>query len=713
MSASCSQPAALPLGEPSLLVPGSNCWRVERARRAALLVDGAAYFSAVAAAIERARHSLLLVGWDLHSRIALCREGPASGKPFADLLDAAVRRRPGLHVHLLAWDYAMLYTLERELLPSLRFGAQTHRRVHFALDGQHPPTASHHQKLVVVDDALAFCGGLDLTAGRWDTREHRPDDPRRDDPGSGAYAPFHDVQVAVDGAAAAALGQLVRERWRHGTGKRLRPPPPGSDAWPARLAPDLRDVAVGIARTEPAYDERPEVREVEQLYVDAIGAARRSIYLENQYLTSQRVGEALERRLRERRGPEVLIVGPKTCSGWLEQGTMGVLRSRLVARLQAADAHGRLAVCHPVLPGERALMVHAKVLVVDDRLLRVGSANLSNRSMGLDTECDVAIEARDAAQSAAIRRLRDGLVAEHLGATLEQVQSAAGEQGSLRRVLERLNGGARRLAPLQLEAHEWLDDLLPEELPVDPERPLDLDAFLHWSGRAGEDAGVGRRPVLAALGLGLLLVAVLVAAWHFTALGEWASAHRLAAAAEPLRSSAWGPLLGWGAFTVAGLLMLPVVILIVASGLVFGWALGSLTALAGCLAVAMGGYGLGSLLWKDAVRQLAGRRLNRISRAFARGGVLAVAALRVVPVAPFGVVNMVAGASHVGFRDYTLGTLLGMTPGVLAICIATDRAMRAALEPDLANIALGVAALGLGAAAVVGYRRWLRSRSAR
>jgi phospholipase D1/2 len=180
---------------PTLLREGATCWRTAHADRAAFLVDGEAFFAALADALERARHRVWLLGWDFHSAIRLRRNG-GSERPdeLVPLLDGLVRERRSLHVHVLAWDFAMLYALEREFLPLLHFGARTHRRVHFEMDSAHPVAASQHQKLVVIDDAIAFAGGLDLTTDRWDTRAHAPADPRRVAPNGKPYAPFHDVQ---------------------------------------------------------------------------------------------------------------------------------------------------------------------------------------------------------------------------------------------------------------------------------------------------------------------------------------------------------------------------------------------------------------------------------------------------------------------------------------------------------------------------------------
>ncbi|HZR85087.1 MAG TPA: phospholipase D-like domain-containing protein [Candidatus Binatia bacterium] len=460
--------------------PGRNCWRVEPARRVAFLVDGADYFRVFAAAAERARRSIRILGWDLNTNVRLRRSGgdPDAGPGLARFLDDVAERNPDLRIDILSWDFAAIYAFERELFTTLRFRYRTGERVRLELDAEHPVGASHHQKVVVIDDAIAFVGGLDLTINRWDTREHRPDDRLRADGGT-PYSPFHDVQIAVDGAAARALGDLVRWRWQRATGEVLDPADGDGDPWPDELVPDVRDVHVAIARTQPAMEGQAEIREIERLFLDSIAAARRSIFIENQYLTSAVVGDALAARLEESDGPDVVIVGPWTCSGWLEEATMGVLRGRLVARLRAADRHGRLRLFYPTVGGDRriAVNVHSKVMIVDDVLVRVGSANLSNRSMGLDTECDVAIDAdADARARDAIARFRSSLLGEHLGVPADAVDAAVVRTGSLARAVDELRaaGGDRTLVPFEEPAVPWLDGVVPDTTLIDPDRPLEL-----------------------------------------------------------------------------------------------------------------------------------------------------------------------------------------------------------------------------------------------
>lgn len=703
-------------GAAAILRPGRNCWRVAHAARASFLIDAEAYFAAFRAAAVRAERSIFVVGWDVDSRTALAPAAPDDGWPatLGDFLDALARRRAALHIHVLGWDFAMLYALERELAPIYTLGWRTHRRLHFHLDDRHPVGASHHQKIVVIDDALAFVGGLDLTIRRWDTSAHRPDEPRRVDPSGVPYAPFHDVQIMVDGEAAAALGELARTRWRRATDGEPHAPPraPGGDPWPDAIRSDAADVEVGIARTEPPYGEREGVEEVKRLYLDAIADARRSIYVENQYFTSAAIADALAARLDEPDGPEIVVVSRLRGGGWLEENTMAVLRARLVRRLRGADRHGRLRVYCPTQAGlgEACINLHAKLMIVDDRLVRIGSANLANRSMGLDTECDLAIEASEPRVAQAIAALRARLLAEHLGTAPEEVVRELDRRGSLVAAIEALRGGARSLAPLDAEIAPQLDALVPDADVIDPERPVDPEEIVEELVPPAEQPRAGKRVLLfAALVVGLALLA---AAWRWGPLAEWLDRERLAEAGAAIRGSALAPLWVLGAYVVASLTALPITLLILATAVVFGPFAAFAYALAGALGGAVLGFGIGHALGRDAVRRLAGARLNDLSRRLGRRGVLAVMAVRVLPVAPFTVVNLVAGASHIRLRDFALGTVLGMAPGIAAVSVFADRLLAALHEPStatLVGLAVVVAAIVAGAVAV---RRWIRRRSA-
>ncbi|HSF34411.1 MAG TPA: VTT domain-containing protein [Candidatus Tectomicrobia bacterium] len=684
----------------SLFIEGRNCWRTARAQRLAFLVDSAAYFAAFAAAAEHAQESIFIVGWDVDSRARLVPDGVWKQQPseLGAFLKGLASRRRGLQVYVLEWDFAVIFALERESLAMRRRRWQTHRRVQFRMDGAHPAGASHHQKLAVVDDAIAFVGGIDLTIRRWDSAEHRAQDPRRVDPAGISYPPIHDVQVAVDGEAARALGHLVRERWRRATGGRIRPSQGGkSDLWPSGLTPDLEQVSVAIARTEPAYNGNSEVREVEALYLDAIAAAQRCIYMESQYFTSAVIGDALADRLREANGPEIVLVLPHKASGWLEQSTMDVLRARLLRRLCAADQYGHLRVYCPVVPDldGACLNVHAKVLIVDERLVRIGSSNISNRSMGLDTECDVAVESAGAAIiESAIARFRDRLLGEHLGVSAREVAATLDAKQSLIATVEGLHRTGRTLEPLRVEVPVWRDQLIPDSTILDPERAL-------VPGELFEECSVGKGRqsggyALLRSGIALLILVGLVMAWRWTPLGDWFHVDMLVESATSLRGDPIAPLVVISGYVVGSTVLIPVTVLITATTLAFGPLLGFTYSLLGCLVSATLTYGLGYLLGHDIVRSLASAQLGGLSSRLAQHGLLAILIVRIVPVAPFVVLNVIAGASHIRLRDFVLGTFLGMLPGLLVMTMFGHQ-----LDDVIRNPTLGTFLVLVGLAALI------------
>lgn len=459
--------------------PGENAWRVEHAERVAMIVDAEDYFRAARDAMLKAKHQILLIGWDFDARIRLAEpsdEAPDAPEQVGPFITWLVRRNPQLQVHLLRWDVGALktYLRPRTLATTLRW--MLHPRIHPRLDSAHPPGASHHQKIVVIDDCLAFCGGIDMTASRWDTRAHRDEEPRRVNPNGGAYMPWHDATTALQGPVARALGELCRERWALSGGKRIVPPAETGPCWPDCLTPHFTDIPAAISRTQPEMQGIEPVHEIEQLNLDLIARAERTIYAESQYFASRRIAEAIARRLDEPDGPEIVIINPRDADGWLEQLAMDTARARLVEALRKRDVHGRLRVYHPFTAGGAAIYVHAKVLAIDDTVLRIGSSNFNNRSLRLDTECDVTIEcAPGDPRCASIAAIRDGLIAEHLGREPEEVARVIAGHDSLIGAIEALRQRAgRTLKPYETPDLASVTAWLADHEVLDPENPEDL-----------------------------------------------------------------------------------------------------------------------------------------------------------------------------------------------------------------------------------------------
>jgi phospholipase D1/2 len=685
--------------------PGRNAWRVARAERAAVLIDAANYYGTLRKALMQAQRSIYIIGWDVDSRTPLV--GP-SGEPDDDLprelghfLSALVERRPELKISILLWDYSLFFTSEREAMPSLTLRWKTPPQIDLCLDDAIPLGSSHHQKIVVIDEALVFSGGLDLTIRRWDTCGHDPSCKYRVDPAGKPYNGFHDVQMMIDGEAAKALTELARARWARAAVEELPEVPDTPAPWPDCVEPHFRNVEIAISRTEPPYAAHPAVQEVETLFHDMIGAAHRILYVESQYLTCSGFARTLAKTMRRNPELEAVIVSPYKYRGRLERTVMTSGRARVTRILRKAGVGDRVLMAAPRIHRDGKAAdphVHSKVMIVDDRYLRVGSANLCHRSMGTDTECDLSVAAGDdEAARASVVELRNALIAEHAGVTVEELQAAIAQHESLIAAIRSLP-----------KRDNWLQEISDRSLPVsppsmweyvaDPRAPIDPTRLLSDAGTA-----VGRskrRPLLAAAGI-LLTVGLflgLAAAWRLTPLGDVTDPDILTSTMTALK----GPLAAVAVmlvFVLLGLLMFPVMVLIAVTAAVFGAWPGMLYAGLGALASAMVTYGIGRWLGPRGLRQFFGPRLNLITRSFARKGIPTVTLVRLVPVAPFSIVNLAAGAICIPALDYILGTALGLLPGLTIMSVLGDRAIVLIQQPSLAGVAaligLLVAAIGI------------------
>jgi phosphatidylserine/phosphatidylglycerophosphate/cardiolipin synthase-like enzyme len=358
-----------------------------------VLVDGADAFSSIADAIESARSFVHVAGWHVAPYFELVR-GTRPGVVGELLAEAAER----LDVRVLVWAGAPLPAFHptrrevRQTVDTLTRGT----RIRCETDPREHPFHCHHEKAVIVDGDVAFVNGIDMTdlAGdRFDTSDH----PARRRLG------WHDVGTKLRGPAVADVHDHFALRWRELTGERLeRPPAP----------PTAGDQTVQIVRTvsDGMYDSVPhgDFRVLES-YVRAIRRAQSFIYLENQFLWAPEIVDLLVEKLRHPPSSEfrVVILLPARANNGQDDtvGQLGVLAA-------ADGGAGRLlATTIRSLTGQRddRLYVHAKVGIVDDRWLTVGSANLNAHSLFNDTEMNVVTDDADLARATRLR-----LWAEHL-----------------------------------------------------------------------------------------------------------------------------------------------------------------------------------------------------------------------------------------------------------------------------------------------------------
>lgn len=463
-----------------LFRPGENCWRVEAADDFSIIVDADDYFGVIRRTMMAAERLIFLVGWDFDAGTTLGHPSVDDGAPrkVGDFIMWLTRQKPDLEIKILLWSPALLASWMR--LSNLPYLARwkLHKRISVRLDGRHPLGSSHHQKMLVVDDRTAFCGGIDVTLDRWDTRAHRDDDPLRRRPNGNPYSPWHDASSKFTGEAARSLGDLCRMRWTRAGGETI-PVVKGPSRPLVNQDKGLSfgPVSLAISRTEPAHLDEASVVEIERLYIDMIMSARRLIYAESQYFASRAVAQALARRLAEPDGPEVILINPLASDNWLGAIAMDTARARLRESLRRHDPHDRFRIYHPHTAGGQAIYVHSKLMIIDDEVVRVGSSNINNRSMRFDRECDVAFEAQGSdAVRRRIARFRADLLGEHLGVAAQEIEATITKAGSAIGGVEALRGEARGRSlqsyqiPTMTDIEKWLAD---NEI-LDPEGPEEL-----------------------------------------------------------------------------------------------------------------------------------------------------------------------------------------------------------------------------------------------
>ena len=184
----------------------------------------------------------------------------------------------------------------------------------------------------------------------------------------------------------------------------------------------------------------------------------------------------------------------------------------------------------------------------------------------------------------------------------------------------------------------------------------------------------------------LIALCVLAAAWHWTPLRGLAERATIVSFLSTLIASPFGPLFIVAVYAVGGFIMFPIVILIPVTAFIYGPLLGPVYALLGCLVSALLCYMLGRTMGSEAVSRIAGSRSAYISRKLSQRGFFMIALFRFLPVAPYTMVNILAGAFRMHLVDYTAGTLVGLLPGVVIMTLIENRLEKALFKPDMWNV---------------------------
>lgn len=410
-----------------------RAWRAHPNTRAGIIVDARDYYCAFYELAQKARRSILLLGWQFDSDVPLLRgeDAPPGVDPeslqMLPFLDGLCAKNPDLEVRILAWDHSLWFALEREVLQKLSFIVRTSKNFHFEHDATVSMYGAHHQKVAIIDGRIGFLGSADICQDRWDTSEHACGHELRVNRSGKPCKPYHEVQAVVTGDAARSLVDLFVERWKDGTGERLDASSLIIDgeegSLPRQTTLEMPLAEVGFYRQFPHRLGRAAVREVRDLMCSWIADAEEHVYIETQYFTAKAISDALLARMRDDSKPklEIVCVLPQKPEALKEELAVGATQVEVldeVHRVAKANGHalGVYNVANRSGDGsDHFVYIHSKLLIVDDRRLTIGSANLNNRSMTLDSEINVAWETEDEDDAVAqsIRALRNRLLREH------------------------------------------------------------------------------------------------------------------------------------------------------------------------------------------------------------------------------------------------------------------------------------------------------------
>jgi phospholipase D1/2 len=711
----------------SIFKPGRNCWRVEKATYAALVVDCANYYRNLHESISKAKHSIFITGWDIDSRVELLRaetlKDPDAPKNLHELLTWKAQENPDLKIYLNRWDYTLFMANIREPMGVFRWRGELLPNIYFCRDDMVPFGGCHHQKVIVIDDEVAYTGGMDVALQRWDGRQHFPEHEARVDPGGAYnphaenhYGPYHDIMTVVTGPAARALGEQVRRRWKIATGYdpvplRKQETPGIPHVWPDTDPPDFEDINVAITRTIPPLEGIKKEYHIERMLINEIGQAEHVIYMENQYFTRETIARAINQQMQSKPGLKVILVSSYNPQGVAERKAMWMNRIKFYDILKSNGMEDRVVMAYPAseVNGTMATVrIHSKFMIVDDKFMHVGSANINNRSMRLDTECDLVYAATTEAHAKKIAAIRNDLLKEHTGREPEATERILYQSPSVHDILLKVPESRQFLKEVSDE--DFLDETLKEftTLIADPEGEL-LSKITVMPRRHADF----RRFPLQRITFGIVVIGIIAALfslWNYTPLGELAQPDKVAALIDHIREAPGTIPMAIGLYVIGIMLFFPAAVMTAGMAIAFGPVTGFIVSMLGGTLGTLAGIFLGRVIRAEYFGVMMRSAIEKVRQHTKDASLAAVTFLRMLPVAPFSAVNIAFGIVRVPLPSAIGGTILGLLPGTAVLCFMGDSLARVWENRDLSSylmVGAGIALwIGIIFASQFLYRLW-------
>ena len=554
---------------------------------------------------------------------------------------------------------------------------------------------------------------MDVALHRWDTREHLIDEPGRIGP-DGEYGPFHDVQMVSCGPVVEHLAELARWRWNRLSDTAIDTPEAMPDhgnerpeTWPQGVSSCFENVPLAIARTLPEMDDVESVQEVQHMLLDLIGQAERFIYIENQFTTREEIARALNKQLKAKPDLEVLIVSSYDPKGLFE--TEAFWASRLAFKDIVEDGidTDRIKMTYSSIRDQQGRLaykrIHSKVMTIDDRYLVIGSSNLSNRSMTLDTEVDVVMFGDTDSNRKCIAFTRDDLIAEHTGRDIETTESIMGGNHIVNELMNNQIAHGYVLTEINDEEFTEASKANIFRTISDPEEPL-IPPVKRLGGKLTAITNPRRRTIMITVGLAALACIVGLLLFISNTV-PWLDGDRISAFLEESRGTYFALPTALLVYLVGGLLFFPVTVLSLAVAAIFGPIWGPIYGIFGALLSAGTTFLLGKGLGNAGLRKLAGPKVEAVDEKLANTGIVGVATIRMLPIAPFSLVNLVAGISSISLVQFLIGTFLGMFPQMIAKGLVGDSIMQIFKQPSAETVTYLVIGLVVWVAMIVGSQK--------
>lgn len=638
------------------------------------------YYETFYKAAKKAEKRICIAGWHFHydTRLIINEDKTVV---LLDFLKELTEEKPNLNIYISIWDASIIYDMHREI-PKAKKEFANVKNVHFQLVSDDTPISSVHEKYVVIDDYLTLISGMDLTKERWDTREHKPHDERRMAYGK-EYPPYFDISAVITGKVSQTFGSFFQKRWHHYGGDELKDISPNQ--FSLDIEPHFTNIDIDIIRTQTPSDvELSPLSEIKESYINAIKSAKKYIFIENQYFGSETIQDLIIEQLENQKDLEVIVIVSDYPSGKIEEITLTQQNHLFLKRLKNFEHSDRIlvAACH-IKNWQEKIHLHSKLLVVDDNFITLGSANVANRSFNYDAEINISFTSDDKETMQNIMLER---IAEYLQIPAKKIKESWDKHNSLIKAVEENNNQDYKLKAIEPKLNDNLLSNTASSLALDFANPGGKKestkvfyTLMHRVSNIIFNRITASAIVIAVLGL---VVFSVYTSYGIEVKEYFYRIEEFAKNSPEIVSFGLVVLL----YIVLTLMFIPLVVPITGSVVVFGLIKGSI-------------YSLISLLIAGSIYYLAGRiaaknktidnipysNIRNTLKVLKKHSIIAVIMTRFLPSGPFVMVNFFTGAVKIPYKNFILGSFIGLLPGLVSFITLGHSVKNLIEETNLKN----------------------------